>query len=109
MAWRTSTVETERARFVIEAEISDLSHAELCQRFSISRVTGSKWIERYRQEGLGGLRDRSHRPHSCPHSTSPATVQRILELRKQFGWGARTIRGCDTPLRSLRDLRAGVG
>ncbi len=27
MAWRTSTVETERARFVIEAGLSNLSHA----------------------------------------------------------------------------------
>lgn len=32
MPWRTSTVENERARFVIEAEFSDLSHAELCRR-----------------------------------------------------------------------------
>jgi putative transposase len=93
MAWRTSTVETERARFVIEAELSELSHAELCRRFNISRVTGYKWLERYQEEGIDGLRNRSHRPHSCPHSTSPATVQRILVLRKRFGWGARTIRG----------------
>ncbi|MEQ8330665.1 MAG: hypothetical protein RH859_09410 [Longimicrobiales bacterium] len=40
MPWRTSTVDTERARFVFEAELSDLSHAELCRRHNISRPTG---------------------------------------------------------------------
>lgn len=93
MPWRTSTVENERARFVIESEISELSHAELCRRHNISRPTGYKWIERYREEGLEGLQDRSHRPHSCPHSTPPATIDRILELRKKYGWGARTLQG----------------
>lgn len=93
MPWRTSTVENERARFVIEAELSNLSHSELCRRHDISRPTGYKWLARYREEGFEGLRDRSHRPHSCPHSTPPATVERILELRKRYGWGARTLRG----------------
>lgn len=93
MPWRTSTVENERVRFVIEAEVSDLSHAELCRRYNISRPTGYKWIRRYTEEGLDGLRERSHRPHSCPHSTPPATVARILQLRKRYGWGARTLRG----------------
>lgn len=92
MPWRTSTVENERARFVLEAEVSDRSHAELCRRFNISRLTGYKWIQRYQKEGLEGLRDRSHRPHSCPHATTPYVVQRILEIRKRRGWGARKIR-----------------
>lgn len=37
MPWRTTTVDTERAEFIIEARNSDLSHAELCRRFAISR------------------------------------------------------------------------
>jgi transposase InsO family protein len=85
-------VEKERARFVIEAELSDLSHAELCRRYGISRPTGYKWIQRYQAEGLGGLNDRSHRPQSCPHSTSEDVVERILAIRKSRDWGARKIR-----------------
>lgn len=92
MPWRTSTVETERARFVVEAEISDLTHAELCRRYDISRPTGHKWIRRYQEEGLKGLVDRSHRPDSCPHATAPKVVRRILEIRDKRGWGARKIR-----------------
>jgi transposase InsO family protein len=85
-------VEKERARFVIEAELSDLSHAELCRRYGISRPTGYKWIQRYQADGLGGLNDRSHRPRSCPHSTSEDVVERILSIRKSRDWGARKIR-----------------
>ena len=81
MPWRTSTVETERARFVLEAQLSDLSHAELCRRHGISRPTGYKWIKRYEEEGLQGLEDRSHRPRSCCHATSDRVVDRILKIR----------------------------
>ncbi len=60
MPWRTSTVETERARFVLEAERSFLSFSALCRRHGISRPTGHKWLDRYREEGIDGLKDRSH-------------------------------------------------
>jgi transposase len=92
MPWRTCTVEKERARFVVEAELSDLPHAELCWRYNISRPTGYTWIRRYREEGLKGLEDRSHRPNSCPHATSEAVVERILQVRKRRHGGARKIR-----------------
>lgn len=92
MPWRTPSVETERARFVLEAQLSDLSHAELCRRHGISRPTGYKWIKRYEVEGLQGLEDRSHRPRSCPHATSDRVVDRILTILKKRGWGARKIR-----------------
>lgn len=41
----------ERARFVIESEISNLAHAELCRRHKISRSIGYKWLQCYRNEG----------------------------------------------------------
>jgi transposase-like protein len=85
-------VVTERARFVLEAEQSFLSFAALCRRHGISRPTGHKWLRRYREQGLEGLEDRSHRPHSCPHATPASVVERILEVRRQRGWGAPKIR-----------------
>ena len=91
MPWKTATMTTERARFVLEAERSFLSFSELCRRFGISRPTGHKWLKRYQEEGLGGLEDRSHRPHSCPHLTSESVVERILEIRRRHRWGAPKI------------------
>lgn len=91
MPWRTSTVKEERLRFVLEADASDDSHAELCRRFNISRPTGYKWIERYKQEGIVGLHDRSHAPHGSPTATVPDVVEKILRIRKRRGWGGRKI------------------
>jgi putative transposase len=92
MPWRTATVEKERARFVLDAEVFDLSHAELCRRYGISRPTGYQWLKRYRSDGLDGLKDRSHRPRSCAHATSASVIARVLEIRDKRGWGARKIR-----------------
>jgi transposase len=92
MPWRTQTIMDERARFVFEAERSDLPFAELCRRYGISRPTGYKWLDRHREEGVVGLEDRSHRPRSCPHATPPQIEARIIELRKRRRWGAPKLR-----------------
>jgi len=97
MPWKTATMISERARFVLEAERSFLPFAELCRRHGISRPTGHKWLNRYRAEGLPGLEDRSHRPNSCPHLTPESVVARILNIRRSRGWGAPKIQ------RLLRD------
>jgi transposase InsO family protein len=91
MPCRTSTVEKERARFVVEAEISDLPFAELCRRHGISRPTGYKWLGRYRADGLDGLSDQSRAPLCCPHRTAEPVTERVLQIRDKRGWGARKI------------------
>lgn len=97
MPWSTPTVETERARFVLEAQMSDLSLSELCRRHGISRPTGHKWLRRFEEQGLDGLKDRSRRPVSCSHATPPEVVERVLLLQKRRRWGARKLQ------RLLRD------
>lgn len=78
-------------RIVIEAELSDLSHAELCTRHGISRPTDYKWIRRYQAEALAWLEDRSHRPHSCPQATADEVTERILAIGDKQAWAARKI------------------
>lgn len=53
------------------------------QAFSlgISVRTGFKWWQRYRAEGLAGLRDRSSRPETIANRTSAGREQLILRLR----------------------------
>jgi putative transposase len=92
MPWETGTVESSRARFVLEAGQSFNSFAELCRRHGISRKTGYKWVGRYEAHGLDGLGDLSHRPESCPHATPGWVVDRILELRRRRKWGAKKLR-----------------
>jgi transposase InsO family protein len=61
---------------------------ELCERYSISRKTGYKWLERFEQEGRKGLADRSRAPHRCPHRISPEMWRLICEARRRHpNWG----------------------
>ncbi len=93
MAWKKVLPMDERARFVLEVEKAEMSVAELCRRYGVSRKTGYKWIRRYRAQGLDGIRQRSSRPNRCPHKTSPEWGERIiLERVKHSSWGPKKIR-----------------
>jgi transposase-like protein len=45
--------------------------------------TVRKWLQRYREEGLAGLSDRSSRPHRLYRPLAKPIVDRIAELRRQ--------------------------
>ena len=51
--------------------------------FSTTIKTVTKWVERYRSEGLGGLDDRSSRPRRLREPTPPETVERVIALRRR--------------------------
>lgn len=65
---------------------------ELFAHFGVSSKTGYKWIRRYEEEGVEGLRDRSRAPLSCPHRTPDEVVERVIEVRaKHPRWGPKKI------------------
>jgi len=51
--------------------------------------TVRKWIGRFREEGVAGLRDRSSRPHRLREATPAEIVARIEALRRQRWTGAQ--------------------
>lgn len=58
------------------------SKAETARRFKTSGKTVSKWLKRFRAEGVEGLHDRSSRPHSSPSQTSVATCDAAEAMRR---------------------------
>lgn len=55
----------------------------VCRRRGISRPTLRKWLNRYKENGLDGLKDVSKRPHTSPNSKiNPQIEEWILSLRK---------------------------
>jgi transposase len=60
-----------------------LSRADAAYQFNTTPKTVAKWVKRFREEGVEGLRDRSSRPHSSPSQTEPATCAVIEMLRRQ--------------------------
>ena len=93
MPWLETEPVNERKRFVLESRAGLFTHASLCEHYGISRKTGYKWLQRYDSEGPDGLRDRSHRPHSCPHATPDYVLEAAFELRRHRPrWGAGKVR-----------------
>lgn len=91
MPWLETNPMLERRHFMHDFESGNWTMTELCLRYGISRNTGYKWLERYRQSGASGLHDHSRAPRSCPHQTSDELVELILEENSRYGWGARKI------------------
>ena len=67
--------------------------AAAAESMNISRQCAHKWWRRYRDEGLDGLRDRSSRPHSCPHQTPAHVERRIVALRQSRRLGPARLAG----------------
>jgi transposase InsO family protein len=66
-----------------------LSLKEAMAEFKLSRPTAAKWVRRYREHGVAGLKDRSSRPHRCPRSTPEERIVEIERLRRQRWTGVR--------------------
>ena len=81
----------QRRLFLRDLTSGQWTMSELCARYGISRPTGQKWCARYRAGGDAALADRSHAPHRCPHRTAPEVEARLLQARRQYGWGARKL------------------
>ncbi len=60
-----------------------MSRAAAARRFNTSPKTVAKLVNRFRAEGVDGLRDRSSRPLSSPDQTPPATCAAVETLRRQ--------------------------
>jgi transposase InsO family protein len=69
------------------------SVAAAAESMNISRQCAHKWWSRYRTEGIDGLRDRSSRPHHCPHQTPPRVERRIVALRQARRLGPARLAG----------------
>jgi transposase InsO family protein len=73
----------EKTRFVLAVEAEESPFAELCEAFGIARETGYRWWRRYRDDGLGGLAERSRRPKRTPSATVPEVVELLLQARQR--------------------------
>ncbi len=67
--------------------------SQTAREYRTSRNTVRKWRERYRQEGLRGLEDRSRAPHSIPHKTPKEMEERVIGLRRSHpAWGPERLK-----------------
>jgi transposase InsO family protein len=92
MPWKECSVMEERMRFVARL-LDGEPMSDMCREFGISRKTGYKIYDRYKQHGLEALNDRSRRPVRYANQL-PEAVERLIVRARQDKphWGARKIR-----------------
>ena len=80
-------------RRLVDVRPQQLSMAELCRNYSISRQTGYELVERFRAEGGEAFKERSHAAHSHPNAIKQKMVRVIVELRSEHPtWGPKKIK-----------------
>src|SRR5499425_1310949 len=92
MPWKASSVMEERLRFVARL-LDGETMTEVCREFGISRKTGYKIFDRYKEHGLEALSDRSRRPVRYANQLPQQVETLIVRLKNDKPhWGARKIR-----------------
>lgn len=76
---------THRLPIIRHAQEVTGNVSRTCRYYGITRQAYYKWLCRYEEHGLEGLRDRSSRPHVSPNATRGEVVGKIVYLRKRHG------------------------
>src|SRR4249920_3792445 len=99
MPWNECKPMDERLRFIARL-LEGEKMAPVCREFGISRVTGYKIFERYKECGLEGLTDRARTPYRYANKLPAQLEVMIVSIRREKPtWGARKLR--DRLLRKL--------
>src|SRR5437773_11784675 len=92
MPWQECHKMDERLRFVAR-RLDGEKMAVLCREFEISRETGNKIFNRYKDCGGEGLRDRSRRPYRNARKLPFRIEKAIIQLEHEHPrWGAPKLR-----------------
>ncbi|MEE4143984.1 MAG: IS481 family transposase [Halieaceae bacterium] len=82
----------ERLRFVARL-LDGEKMAVMCREFGISRKTGYKIFNRYKDAGIRGLEDKARSPYRHPNKTPFQVEKAILKIKREHStWGAPKIR-----------------
>lgn len=92
MPFTTRSIMSQRIEFCLLASKPGSNISDLCRRYEISRRTGYKWLERYKEKGNKGLLDRSKRPYNFPNKTRTEIEEYVIRLRKNDPeWGSKKL------------------
>jgi putative transposase len=93
MPWKETCVTDEKIAFVAECLRGELPMTALCEDFGISRDTGYRLLQRYREEGANGLMPRSRAPHRHGMAMAEEIAAAIIALRcERPCWGPKKLR-----------------
>lgn len=83
MPWRETDRMKERLVFISTVHKGAASFSSVCAAFGIAPKTGYKWLHQFERAGLGGLQDRSRRPHGNSRAVADDVAERLIQLRRK--------------------------
>jgi hypothetical protein len=82
-----------KSRIYLRMENRKTLNHGLCKTFNISRPTAYKFIARFENDGIEGLKQQSKDPQKKPNSTKDEAVKNSLQLKEKHKlWGAKKIK-----------------
>lgn len=95
MPWNQTDAMNERVKLIADHLSGDYGVADLARRYEVSRKSVYKWIGRYVDGGVEGLKERSRAPHHQAHAVLPEVVEHILRFKMRWPrWGAPKLLAC---------------
>jgi putative transposase len=82
----------QRLAFVVACNKHELSMAELCRLFGISRKSGYRLIAQFQAEGVDGLKPHSRAPHHHPNAIAEEVIAAVLRAKAAHpSWGPKKL------------------
>src|SRR5579871_2511801 len=92
MPWKEETIMSLKEEFIKRALGKEEPFSRLCLEYKITRKTGYRLLEKYKENGINGLLPRSKKPLSNPYKTDIKLEEAIVTTRlQQPTWGPRKI------------------
>jgi len=81
-----------RRRWIVRRKLDGWSASKIASHLRVSDRTVLRWWKAYRKYGWDGLLIKSRRPHTI-HRAPIETVNEVIQLRKEHGWGPNKVEG----------------
>lgn len=92
MPWTNTEPMDERVRLISDRLEGGFSVTELSVIYGVSRKTAYKWISRYTEFGIDGLKELSRAPRSHPNKTDNEVIGRlVMEKLQHMKWGPKKL------------------
>jgi len=92
MPFQKTSAMDHKLQFISEWIRGEMDLSKLCRKYELSRPTGYKWINRYKQDGVAGLDERSHEARTHSNALSAELEGLIIRARgKHPTWGPKKL------------------
>lgn len=79
MPWKELKPMDQKIQMIVDWQTKQFSITDISQKYGISRKTVYKWLNRYEQIGIDGLKELSRKPYVSPYQTPEEIVELIIK------------------------------